>query len=388
MDNEEINLIEYWKVIVKHRRMIGAVVGVITLFTALYSLRLPDIYESKAVILPIGGQKNGMFSAVAQMGLGGLLGNMGGSSDTGQLVAMLKSRTFAMRIIEKYGLLRVFHKNAWDEEKQRWKEEDPRKQPNVESGVGQLLRMVSFNIDTGGPTIEIFADDESPQFAAEIANIYARELGSYIGENMFSSAKKNRIFIEQQLQRTRIEFLEAGKALTDFYTTNKISNVTPTVDVDISIPKDNEKTGSHDPKLLGKVPFLKEDPQVSDVSSLEDKLKAVESQLNKVQIVPGVPQQIYLQYLMLRRELLGQVNTLLTQQYEMAKISESKEDLNFEVLDWAHVPTGKLKPIRSQIVMIGFIAGLFLGVLSAFAKDYYDRMKAPHVLSENLQASG
>lgn len=397
MDNEEINLIEYWRATVRHKKMIGAIVGAITLFITLYSLYLPNIYESKAVILPLGGQKGGVASAFAQMGLGGLVGSLGGgSASTSQFMVILKSRTLAMRIIEKYGLLKVFHKNAWDEKNQKWKEDDPKKQPNIENSVGHLLGMVSFDVDQEGPTIEVKVDSQDPQFAAEIANIYAKELGNYISENMFSSAKKNRIFIEQQLQRTRVEFLEAGKALTDFYVTNKVSNVIPTVDVDISIPREKDKIESHDPKLLGQVPFLKEDPSVSTSRendpktepNLEDKIKALESQLDKIRIVPGVPQQVYLQYLMLRRELLGQVNTLLTQQYEMAKINESKDDLNFEVLDWAHVPTSKLKPVRSQMVMIGLVVGLLLGVSSAFAKDYYDRMKAPHMTIKNLQASG
>ena len=59
----------------------------------------------------------------------------------------------------------------------------------------------------------------------------------------------------------------------------------------------------------------------------------------------------------------------------MAKIDESKEDLNFQVIDWARVPVRKFKPKRSQIVMTAFVMSLFLAVFYAFFREYLQKMK-------------
>ena len=91
--------------------------------------------------------------------------------------------------------------------------------------------------------------------------------------------------------------------------------------------------------------------------------------------VQDVPQQVYLQYLTLRQELLGRMNALLTQQYEMAKIEESKEDLSFQVIDWARVPLRKDRPKRAQIVASAFILSAFISVLYLFFRDYWNKLR-------------
>lgn len=297
--------------------------------------------------------------AAAQMGLGGLLGGLGeAASLSSKLLAILKSRSLAERMIEKHDLMKVLYAKLWDEQNQRWKIKDPKKIPTMEDAVKTLFSQVSFIEDKKSKLIIIKAEMSNPQIAAEIVNGYLAELTNFINKNAFTMAKRNRIFIEGQLERNKVEFLESGKQLSSFYSTNKISNIVPTVDVNMTIP----------------IPDEIMDVQ-RETENLQKKLEETHQEIQEQKVVSAVPQQVYLQYLTLRRELLGKVNALLTQQYEMAKIEEAKEELNFQVIDWAKVPMRKYKPKRAQIVMITFVLSLFLSVFYVFSRDYLQKIK-------------
>lgn len=387
----EINLRDYWRVIVKWKKSIAVIVVVITLFSALISLFLPKIYKTDATIMVVGGQRSGgVAMAAAQMGLGGLLGGIGGgSSSSTQLLVILKSRTLAEKMIERSGLMKIFYEELWDKTSQKWKVDDPKDLPQMEDAVKNFFSQVTFSEDKKSQLLIITAQMEDPNLAAEVVNGYIKELADYINENTFTAAKRNRIFIEGQLERNKAELLESGKELTAFYGTNKISNVVPTVDVDVSMneAESGEQTTAEslerkvenltaDAKGLPGIPAAFADVQ-KKTDELRKKTEAVAAMIKKAHVVKNIPQQVYLQYLTLRRELLGQVNALLTQQYEMAKIDEAKEDLNFQVIDWARVPGKRLKPKRRQIVMTAFAMSLFLAVFYAFFREYLAKIRLP-----------
>lgn len=346
MENDEIDLVEYWKILKKWKNQIFVFVTVITISSILISLNLTKTYRADASLMPIGGGKSGGAAALAQVALGGMLGGLGGGgSSSSQIMAILMSRTLAERVIDKYQL-----------ESKSFGQSDPKRAP--EDIVKSLKSTITFMDDKKTTLINVSAIDKDPQFVADLVNNYIKEAILFINENAFTSAKRNRLFIESQLEKAKINLLEAGKELTDFYETNKISNVRPMVDVDVSLEDKNEK---------------KENPQLEN---LQKQVSEINQKIDQVKVVKDVPQQVYLQYLTLRRELLGQVHGLLTQQYEMAKIEEQKEELSFQVIDWARVPVRKFKPKRAQIVMTAFVMSIFLGVFYAFFREFLEKLKS------------
>jgi hypothetical protein len=54
-------------------------------------------------------------------------------------------------------------------------------------------------------------------------------------------------------------------------------------------------------------------------------------------------------------EVQNTLYNFLTQQYEEAKIQEAKDTPTVQVLDYAVLPQLKYKPVRSRIVIIGFV---------------------------------
>ncbi len=376
---KEIGLLDYWRVIVKWKGTVILMVLVLTSFSVLITLFLPKTYQAKTTIMPIEGQRTGELTLTAAQ----LFGIAPSSSSLLQLMAILKSRTLAERMIDKYDLKKVLYPKLWDQQNQKWIPNDPQKIPSMEHAVNNLFSKVTFAEDKKTPLIEIKVEMRDPKVATEIANGYVKELAYFINENTLTLAKKDRIFIEEQLERNKGDLLNSGKDLSEFYAANKISNIMPTLNVDISIETEKrilkEKTvkiengvlSSHSQGLPG-IPDAFADAQ-KKTDELQKKVGEVESQIQKTKIINDVPQQVYLQYLSLRRELLSEVHSLLTQQYEMAKIEESKEDLSFQVIDWARVPEKRFKPKRRPIVITAFAMSIFLAMFYAFFKEYLEK---------------
>lgn len=357
---EEINLLDYWRTLIKRKWLIVGIAGTVTCVSIIYSLLATEIYKAKASIMPVGGEQlSGTSALLAQTGLAGIIGSIGGGSTSAQLVAILKSRTMAERIIEKFDLMKIFYSDQWNEEENEWRAEDPNKRPHLEGAVIRFHEMATFNENLKDKLIKISCLSPDPQLAAKIVNGLTDELSSYLVAGALTTSKRNRLFIERQLEENKIQLLEAGKELSRFYKEKGISNVDSLIDVDVSTEARGEE----------KIPLKKESER------LQEQLVDVKESIKKIREVKDVPQQVYLQYLTTRQALLGQINTLLTQQYEMAKINEAKEDISFSVIDWARVPHQRYKPKRKQIVMIAFMMSLFSAIFLAFFMEYLGKMR-------------
>ena len=210
-----------------------------------------------------------------------------------------------------------------------------------------------------------------PEIAAQIANAYLAELQHFINASALTMAKRNRIFIEGQLAENKRSLLEAGKEINDFYKTKSISSVESDVDVNVGVSPPVDTPLEDKPRFAAR--GMESDPALRNL--LAEKLQ-VERKITVARVVKDVPQQVYLTYLMLRRELLAKVNALLTTQYEMAKIEESKEALSFQVIDKAVPPVKRISPRRAQICITYFMAALFASVFLVFFLEYIKKMKA------------
>jgi tyrosine-protein kinase Etk/Wzc len=283
--------------------------------------------------------------------------------------------------------------------------------PNMESAVKAMKVAVVVMDDKKQKTIKITGIFKTPQLAARVVNAYVDELQKFINENSFTTAKRNRIFIEGQLAQNKEELLGAGKEINEFYRGNRVSSADAKVDVAIGntglgtgdsglerpellarnsvepaeisdAPNAELRASNSESDTAGHGSPLPADGVVAGVTGHEAELNSLLSQkvdlekkLAEANVVKNVPQQVYLTYLMLRRELLAKVNALLTTQYEMAKIEEAKEDLAFQVIDKAVPPVHKFAPKRAQICIMSFMAALFGAIFLAFFREYIRRVK-------------
>src|SRR5574337_35819 len=112
---DEINLLDYWRVLRKHTWMILGLAFVSTFTAGFYSyFVMTKIYESKTTILSpkeSGGGGAGLAAALAASGAGQFLGGLipGGGSNREVFIAILKSRTLAQELVDRFKLKEYYH---------------------------------------------------------------------------------------------------------------------------------------------------------------------------------------------------------------------------------------------------------------------------------------
>ncbi len=362
--SDQITLLDYWKVLTKNKKFICVFIFLIVFIAATLTFYSPKKYKAEASIMPVQTNTGNSLSAVAAQlpMLGELAG--GGVSKSGQIVSILKSRTMAEKIVQHFNLMQVFFKKNWDEKNKVWVPNWRGRVPVLEDAVNIVQKgLLRVQDDKKVGLIKIFVISPDSAMATAIVNRSIVELQDFITRNQFTVEKRNRIYVEEQLQKNKIELLEIGKKLNDFYGNNRISNSQPELDVNV-----------------GKIttPPLSFEEFRDELSTLGVKKEELMQKLQEEEkqgIVQKVPSQVYLQFLTLQRDLLMRINIMLTQQYEMAKIDEAKEDLAFQVIDKAVLPIRPYSPNIKLNVAIAFMGGLFLSVFIAFFREYLEKVK-------------
>jgi uncharacterized protein involved in exopolysaccharide biosynthesis len=309
MEEDEINLLDYWRVIWKRRKMIIRLAVVIPVLTAIISLFMTNIYQAKTIIAPISpkeGATGGLTSMLAQQ-FGGLPGMiLPGAASASEIVNLLNSNVLREKIITRYNLLPVLFPDDWDAEKNRWKKEDGwgiSLNPRV--WISALARMVS---------------PPPPGLAKKTPGVPdvwdgLRELDDLV--SVKNNIKDNSITITAEFRDP-----EMAAKLADYFLTSLTDHMSA------------------------------EARRVADVNR-----KYLESQLDAT-ADPFIKQKIY---------------NLIAQQIETSMMAEVKENFAFKVLDPPKPPDKKIKPKRAVIVILSFVMALFIGVFVAFFLEYLEK---------------
>lgn len=361
--NAEISFFQLVAIIRKRAFIIAGITFICTFAAYLISKTMTKTYQATATIMPMGGGggMGGLSGGGASMpAVGSMLGFMGqGVSSSVRLGLFLESRTFSEKAARRLDLAKRLYPELWDASKGEWKVSDPSKIPTVEDAAGTLRGMISVKEETGKGIMYILVEAKDPNFAAVLANDVVAELRRYVQDNEFSDAKRNRLFIGRQLEIIRQELLESGKSLTQYYQPNKVSATIPEVTVDFGVNYATDPSG------------------IDDLAGRADRLWAQKSEVDqnpaKLKTVLKVPQQVHFDYLTLKRGTLSQLNSMLTQQYEVAKIMESKEDVFFQVIDDAVAPTSIYKPKKRQMILSTFLGSMFLAVFTVIFAEYFGK---------------
>lgn len=180
-DNDEINLLDYWKVLWRRKVMLVLLFLVSVLATMAISLQLPKYYKSETVLIASASDSGGLGAAFSSIPLAGALaGAVGIQTPADKLMVFLKSRTIAETVIRKFNLMKVFYQDDWDEAKKAWK--DPANHPVMEQAVKHLTRDVANFQKSKEGAITIQIEWKDPKLAAEIANFYVYALNEFMSD--------------------------------------------------------------------------------------------------------------------------------------------------------------------------------------------------------------
>lgn len=388
--DEEINLVEIFQKLWKHRMSIIIIFLVMTLSALILSILSPRMYKAGTTLLiNISGIK--AYTEDAR------LRTTSAPQNISVLKAILASRSMREKVVKKGDLLPVFFEKLWDKKKEDWKP-GLEHVPNVNDGAGVLRTMVSIVQARNNPTLTIEASYHDPAYAARIANLYVDTLEGVLKTNTFSVVKKNRLFLEQQVSEVKrnIEQLEEklkdlqqrhniydlelqSKASVEAYT-NQLKQLT---EYELELQNLLKITTHQNPQvaqLNSQIemirPYLqqlREGISVAEESNFKkDSVFAAGHNLDDQFIPLKLLPHLRIQYTRLEREKANQrkIYDLLVDAYEKAKIQEAKQDIYFTVLDKAVTPKKPFKPKTKRDVLLAALAGLFIGIFQAFFQEY------------------
>lgn len=375
IEEDEINLLDYWRVLVKRKLIIGLIVAFAIIASVIYALTLPPIYASTASILPPQQEGGGAGGIISQLsgGPGSLAGSfLGGQTPAGQWMAILKSQTIKGTIIRRFGLMKIFEAKT------------------MEEAITTLDGMVKIS-KSKEEVLSITVEDKDPERAAALANAFVEELDRVNKGMVTTSGRRMRVFIEKRLNEAKIELTKAEESIKAFQEGNRA------VKLDDQSRAILEAIGTVKGQLMAKEVELQtmlsyatpNNPQAEILKTQAEELTEKLRELGEGKKKPGNPssQDIFiptakipdlaLRYARLLREAKVQqtLYELLTQQYEMARIQEAKDTPTVQVLDEAKVPELKSKPSKRQIVMLSTITAGFFAIFLAFFLEYVEKVR-------------
>jgi uncharacterized protein involved in exopolysaccharide biosynthesis len=194
--SDEINLIDYIKIIWKHRQLIIVIVIAAVVVTAIIALFTTKIYEAKAVIAPAGTRTDmgGMSVVAAQFGLAAPI-----SANITEIVNVLNSDILKDRIIKKYNLLPLFFKSdAFKGETENQK---------LWEGIRTLNSILKINYAIKENVIIISAQYKDPKIAADLVKNTLDELTELMSSEAKRVADTNKKYLESQIDKTFDPFI-------------------------------------------------------------------------------------------------------------------------------------------------------------------------------------
>ena len=198
---DEINLLDLWRVFWSGKLFIVSFVLICTLIAGVVSFTLlPRLYKSTATLIPVKQEKTPLGN------LSGLIGNLPlpitlPGQGASNIMSFLESRTLKERLISKYDLLPVLYPESWNPETKSWKINDSKKKPTIIKAIqGNALKpFYSVSQDQKTRLITIGWAGRDPAFCALMLERIINELTFFLENEYVSDARREREFIEDQL---------------------------------------------------------------------------------------------------------------------------------------------------------------------------------------------
>lgn len=342
-DFDDIDLFRIGQILWLSKLEIIRNVFVVSIFSVILALILPKTYRSSAMIMPpVSGNERGIFgSGSGMLAIESLLSPTS-SSDANTFLAILKSHTIMQSVIEKFNLMEFY--NVENNEKAQLSLEND---TNFEIDEEGTIRVETY-IKTGW-----FHSDEDEEIckalSRDITNYFVAKLDIVNKRLKSEKAMQHRMFIENRYNQNIIDLAIAEEKLKKYQEINKT----------VAIPKESNASISVSSEILSRITIQKVrlgmlENTLAETHPEVQILKSEISELEKE--LSDVPNLILeLGRLIRDVEVQNILYTFLTQQYEEAKIQEAKDTPTVQVLDYAVLPQLKYKPVRSRVVIIGFV---------------------------------
>jgi capsule polysaccharide export protein KpsE/RkpR len=367
------------------RRWLAKLTVVCTVLAFGIALLIPNEYTSTAQLMPLDPQFLASTSMLSPLsGASALLGSsvasglMNQKTPGGTAIGILTSSTVEDDIINRFDLRRVYHKKLYMDARR------------------VLAESSIFNEDKKSGLVSISVSDRDPYRARDMAQAYVEELNKLVNNLSTSSARRERIFLEERLKSIKNDLDASSRTLSQFSSRN--ATVDPQKQGEATVEAAGKLQGeliAAQGQLSGLKAMYSDDnvrvrqvrAQIDELQSQLRKMSGVGENANATdlktdQILPSVRQLPLLGYTYydLYRQVTIQetLYETLTKQYELAKVQEAKEIPSIKVLDQPGIPEKKSSPHRLLITLLGAFLSAVAGVAWILTKTIWELTEGSH----------
>ena len=308
------------------------------IFTATTTILPPQQQQSTAALL---ASQLGVLAGVAGIG-----GGPGLKNPADLYVALIKSRTVADRMIDRFDLVKLYEVEM---------RHDARK------ALGDLTRVIAGR----DGLIAIEVDDEVPKRAAAMANAYVEELSRLTDGLAITEAQQRRVFFEKELKNAQENLKKSQFALGETGVPESVIKSSPAAVLE-GIARLRAMVTVQEVKISSMRGYLTENSP--EYRQAQRELASLRGQLSQVERDQPSSGSNGAEYLNRFRDFKYQETLfeLLAKQYESARLDEAREGATIQVVDVAQPPERKSKPRKALIAVLTTIAasiGLSIFVL-------------------------
>lgn len=374
--DNEIGLLDILIVLARHKWLILGLPFVVAVITAGMTLSQPDVFTSSVKLLPPQQNQSPAAGILAQLGgaaalLGGGIGGLKNPSDV--YIAMLKSRTLADKMIQRFGLMKPDEKYP--------------------SQVRQQLAGATNILVGKDGVITIEVDDLDPKRAADLANAYVDELTNITSALAVTEASQRRLYFERQLVQAKDKLanseilarqaLERGGLVK---VDDQGRSIVATINIlrgqitmkEVQIGTMRSFANDRNPQLI---------LAQQELESMKRELAKMEGAGGTKSAANGSSSRGGDSLALLRNVRYNEVIfDQIARQYELAKLDEAKDSAVIQVLDKAIAPDRKSKPHRRNTVLLSALAALFAAILLAFVREAITKTSNDPQQAQRLQA--
>jgi capsule polysaccharide export protein KpsE/RkpR len=386
---EPIRLLPYLQLLWQNRRFLLRAMFSAFVASALIAVLIHNQYHAVARLMPPDTQsasglgflaamagKAGTGSGVSGFG-GGIASDLLGVKSSGALfVGIVTSQTVQDRVIHDFDLQHIYGDSK------------------IEDARNDLAQHTDVAEDRKSGIITIGVTDRDPKRAAAMAHAYVDELDRLVAQVSTSSARRERIFLEERLKTVKAELDSTAKNFSNFASKNTA------IDIPAQGKAMVEAAASLQGRLIAAQAELSGLQQIYTnnnvrVRAAEARVKELQEKLNELgrgdpaddskeenALYPSIRRLPVLGVtyadLFLHTKIQATVFELLTQQYETAKVQEAKEIPSVKVLDAPVVPTKKSFPPRIVLTIFGTLLGLSIAMVWVVARTSWDAVDASH----------
>jgi uncharacterized protein involved in exopolysaccharide biosynthesis len=367
-DEEDSSVLDFFLTLARRKKLVLGLPATASVLALLISFALPNWYTAGTKIMPPQQSQTNAVAILGQLGAlagGGASQALGLKNPSDVYVSMLKSRTVADALLQRFDLLHLYGEDLMLDARR------------------ELAHNTSIVAGREG-IITIEVDDKDPKRAADMAAAYVEELRNRTLNLAVGEASQRRLFFEGQLKKARNDLTLAEMELKKFSESAGLMNPQGQLSLTVAAAASlRAQITAKEIQLAAMRSFATESNP--DMKRIMQEVLGLRSELAKLEKDPTVTKGdvmmpfgkapgVALEYGRRFRDMKYHETLfeVLARQYEIARIDEAKDATLIQVLDASVVPEKKSRPKR---VIIALLAGLLAFIVAVATALILDALK-------------